>query len=267
MKIVNFKSGLGNQVFYYLLCLYLKEKHPKEEIYGFYNPEWLKTHSGLELDYAFEVKLPPQTAWSKIVTNFARIGSKFVKGLRVTDNNFSEDAFFYDGYWQDKKFFLDNVRNIQFRERPLSERNKELLDMIQNSESISIHIRRGDYLASENQNQYGGICTLDYYQKAIEIMQKRIDSPIFFVFSNDIIWVKENMDIPNPVYVDNNKGKDSYMDMYLMSRCKGNILANSSFSYWGAMLNTNKSQIVIYPKKWFNTHTPDIFMSNWIGVD
>ncbi len=266
MKIVNYKSGLGNQVFYYLLCLYLQDKHPKERIYGFYNPKWLKKHSGMELDYAFDVVLPPQTIWSKIVTNYARIASKIIRNLRVTDTCFSEDALYYDGWWQDKKFFLKNIEKIRFRERPLGEMNMNLLGMIHNSSSVSIHIRRGDYLDPENQKQYGGICTLDYYKKAMDIIKERIKDPKFFVFSNDITWVKVNMDIPNPIYVDNNKGKNSYMDMFLMSRCKANILANSSFSYWGAMLNVNNPQLVVYPQKWFNSHTPDIFPGKWEGI-
>ncbi len=266
MRIVNFKSGLGNQIFYYLLCLYLQEKHPKERIYGFYNPKWLVKHSGIEIDYAFDVERPPQTFWSKMVTNIARIGCHFFKKLRVTDDTFNENAIYFDGWWQDKKFFLDNVKRIKFRERPLSEKNQEILNMMADSQSVAIHIRRGDYLEPKNIQEYGGICTLDYYNNAIRIVNNQFDSPRYFVFSNDIEWVKENMDIPNPVYVNNNTGIDSYMDMYLMSHCKANILANSSFSYWGAMLNKNSNHIVVYPKKWVNSHTPDIFPTDWTGI-
>lgn len=266
MKIVNFKSGLGNQVFYYLLCLYLKEKHPKENIYGFYNPKWLVNHSGLELDYAFDVKLPPKTIWSNLVVDFARVGCRFFKRLRVNDETFNEKALFFDGWWQDKKFFLDNVRNIKFRERQLSPQNQELLVLISKTQSVSLHVRRGDYLLPKHIKQYGGICTDEYYRKAIDIVKRQFTNPTVFVFSNDIEWVKENMNIPNPVYVNNNYGKDSYMDVYLMSRCKANILANSSFSYWGGMLNVNAPQLVVYPRKWFNTHTPDIFPTDWTGI-
>ena len=138
--------------------------------------------------------------------------------------------------------------------------------MIQGTQSVSLHIRRGDYLDPENLERYGGICTIEYYMKGISIIKNYFERPSFFIFSNDMEWVKENMDIPNPVYIDINKGKDSYMDMYLMSRCKANIIANSSFSYWGAMLNINPSPLVVYPQKWFNNYTPDIFPQSWIGI-
>lgn len=266
MRIVNFKSGLGNQIFYYLFCLYLQERHPQEKIYGFYNPQWLKKHSGLELDYAFDVEFPPQTIWSKFVTNIVRAGNKWFKNLCVTDRTFYENAIYYDGWWQNKRFFFDNIKKIKFRERDVSEKNKEILNQIFRTQSVAIHIRRGDYLEPKHIKEYGGICTLDYYNNAIDIVSKLFDTPRYFVFSNDIEWVKENMEIPNPVYVNNNKGIDSYMDMYLMSKCKANIIANSSFSYWGAMLNVNSNVPVVYPKKWFNTHTPDIFPTDWIGI-
>ena len=266
MKIVNYKSGLGNQVFYYLLGLYLQDRFPDDPIYGFYNPKWLTKHSGLELDYAFDVKLPPETAWSKVAANWARIGSHFFKNLRVTDETFNENALFFDGWWQDKKFFLENLHKIKFRERTLSSKNAELIDQITSSQSVSIHIRRGDYLAPEHINEFGGICTEKYYDESIRIVLSQCDNPIFFVFSNDIEWVKKNMKIPSPIYVDNNTGIDSYMDMYLMSRCKTNIIANSSFSYWGAMLNINKPHLVLYPRKWSNSKTPNIFPQNWIGL-
>lgn len=266
MKIVNYKSGLGNQVFYYLLGLYLQDRCPNERIYGFYNPKWLTKHSGLELDYAFDVELPTQTIWSKIAANWARIGSRFLKNIRVNDETFNEKALFFDGWWQDKKFFLGNLNKIKFRERPLSYKNIELIKQITSSQSVSIHIRRGDYLAPEHINEFGGICTENYYSESIRIVLSRYENPTFFVFSNDIEWVKNNMNIHNPVYVDNNTGIDSYMDMYLMSRCKANIIANSSFSYWGAMLNNNSPQLVLYPRKWSNSKTPDIFPQNWIGL-
>lgn len=267
MKIVSFQSGLGNQVFFYLFYLYLKEKCPNEEIYGYYNKKFLKRHNGLELHKVLDVKLPKASAWSNMVAWICRVMNKMgVERCRINDNNYSIKGKLYDGYWQDKKFFLDNVGQLRYRDFELDKINQQILNQMQSCNSVCIHIRRGDYLAPEHVKQYGGICTDKYYIKAIGIMQKKYNNPCFFVFSNDIEWVKDNMNIPNPVYVINNTGEKSYFDMFLMSHCKGAILANSSFSYWGAQLNRNKDKIVVYPSKWFNHKVVDIFPNEWIGI-
>lgn len=133
--------------------------------------------------------------------------------------------------------------------------------------SVSIHIRRGDYLSEINQGLYGGICTEMYYAKAITYICNKIDQPSFFVFSNEIDWVKNNVDIPNPTYIDFNNGADSWQDMFLMSQCKHNIIANSSFSWWGAWLNRNTNKIVITPSRFINLEEDsDIIPDAWIRI-
>ena len=267
MKIVNFRSGLGNQIFFYLYSRYLMVKYPDQNVYGYYNCNNLKNHNGLEVQRVFDIKLPKQTFFSKTVALFCRklngLGLKF---LKCTDDFYSESALFFDGWWQDKKFFLDNLKDLRYRNFNLDTVNFELLNEINNSNSVCLHVRRGDYIAPEHVAQYGGICTLDYYKQGIQIIQNKIHDAKFFVFSNDIDWVKENLSVPNSFFVNNNTGKNSYLDMFLMSHCKAAVIANSSFSYWGAMLNVNSNPIVVYPAKWFNTHTPDIFPKNWIGI-
>ena len=172
----------------------------------------------------------------------------------------------YCAYYQDKKYFLDNVSKIKFREVNLDDKNKQIMDLILNSNSVSVHIRRGDYLKAENIKMYGNIATDDYYKKAIATISSKVKDPYFFIFSNDIEWCKSNLYIDKVVYVQDNTGAKSYIDMFLMSKCKANILANSSFSYWGAMLNENINKIVVYPHIWNNVYTPDIFPQNWIGL-
>ncbi len=266
MRIVNFRSGLGNQLFFYLFSQYLKERHPHEYIYGYYKARNLKKHNGLEVQKVFDIDLPKHNMWSDCVAWFCRkLNGIGIEGLKATDNKYSEKAVYYDGWWQDQRFFLDNLRNIRFRNFDLDDTNAGLLTEISQSQSAFIHIRRGDYLAPEHIKQYGGICTSEYYKKGINLIQQQFINPQFFVFSNDISWVKEKMDIPNPIYVEKNVGEMSFMDMFLMSYCKGAVLANSSFSYWGAVLNKEK-EIVVYPQKWFNSHTPDIFPNSWIGI-
>ena len=266
MKIVNFKGGLGNQIFFYLMCLYLKESCPKNKIYGNYNSKLLSDHNGLEIQNIFDIELPPETIWSKLVTIFARGASRFIKGVKADDNRFRLNAIYYDGWWQDKKYFLNHIAYLKFREVKLDKTNDKLLRTILTTNSVSLHIRRGDYLLPKYKKLYGDICTLQYYQSAIHIIEDKMDEPYYFIFSNDIKWVKKNIHLKHAVFVENNTGSNSYIDMFLMSWCKANIIANSSFSYWGAKLNVHQHQIVVYPKKWNQIQTPDLFPNEWYGI-
>ena len=183
-----------------------------------------------------------------------------------------EDSFdgklrtlFIEGYWQDKKYLDDGL--IKFSKLDISQKNADVIGLMEKSDSVAIHVRRGDYLLPPYNNIYGNVCTGEYYSKAIDIVNGAISNPQYFVFSDDIEWVKKKLSLSDAIYVDWNKGADSIFDMYLMSNAKVNIIANSSFSFWGASLN-NKKQMVIYPKKWYNSgyNTPDIFPTNWLGI-
>lgn len=265
MRIVNFSSGLGNQIFQYLFAEYLRHNFPREGVYGYYNKKFLNKHNGLEVQNVFDIELPRRTFWSDVSVFICRSLNRVFKHLRVTDSSVALNGIYYDGWWQDKKYFLSNVSKIKFRDFKIDTTNHNLLHEIRTSNSVFIHIRRGDYLAPQFVKQYGGICTLEYYKKAIDIISAKYANAKFFVFSNDIEWVKKNLEIPNAVYVTNNTASDSFKDMFLMTHCKAGILANSSFSYWGAMLNNNNG-CIIYPGIWNNKHTPDIFPEDWIKL-
>lgn len=266
MKIVHFSSGLGNQVFFYLFSKYLEEHYPKHKIYGYYNQRWLKKHNGLEVDKVFDITLPGHTFWSDTVAWFCRkLNGIGIPGLKTTDNRFSEKAIYFDGYYQDKKYFADYYKCLKYRDFELDEDNAKILKAVLSTNSVALHIRRGDYLQPQFVPIFGGICTDEYYKKAIDIAENRIDNIHYFVFSNDIEWVKKNLPLSNATYVTSNKGKNSYLDMFLMSHCTACILANSSFSFWGALLN-KRTPLVIYPAKWNNEKTPDLFPDEWIGL-
>lgn len=266
MKIVHFSSGLGNQVFFYLFCQYLKNKYSNQNVYGYYNAKFLKKHNGLEIDKVFDVTLPAHNIVSDSVAWICRkLNGIGIKGLKTTDKDFNERAVYFDGYYQDKKFFVEYLDKLKYRKFSLDKTNEDLYNKIQESQSVSIHIRRGDYLHPKFAGTYGGICTEDYYKKAIEIVKSKYKNPFFFVFSDDMEWVKKSLPLENAIFVDNNQGLNSYIDMFLMSSCKANIIANSSFSFWGAMMNRS-SPVVVFPKKWNNKKTPDIFPDNWIGL-
>ena len=130
-------------------------------------------------------------------------------------------------------------------------------------------MRRGDYVSNKKTNSMHGVCSLDYYRNAIKTILKRVENPVFFVFSDDIAWVKNNLviDAPN-VFIDHNSCMESYNDMRLMSLCQHHIIANSSFSWWGAWLGTNSNKIVIAPKQWFahTKSTDDLIPVAWLKL-
>ena len=136
--------------------------------------------------------------------------------------------------------------------------------------SVCIHIRRGDYVEDIITNQFHGVCNLDYYYRSIEYIASKIKNPYFFVFSDDPLWVKQNLILKYPCdYIDQNFGKKDYEDMRVISKCKHNIIANSSFSWWGAWLNINPNKIVIAPKNWFKSkaiNTKDLIPESWFKI-
>lgn len=193
----------------------------------------------------------------------------------VYDPNIFETGkdVYVQGYWNNEKYFKDikDIINEEFEVKiPPSIDNIKILDEIKNCNSVSIHVRRGDYVKDKKINKHHGTCSLDYYAKAMKIVGSKISNPIFFAFSDDMSWVKKNLKTKYPVhYVDINDDEHSYEDLRLMSACKHNIIANSSFSWWGAWLNQNPDKIIIAPNKWVNNanfDTSDITPKGWIKL-
>lgn len=184
---------------------------------------------------------------------------------------FKLDNIFLWGYWQSDKYFNDIediIRKKLVFPQITEAHNVEYMNQIKSDiSSVSIHIRRGDYLSKQFINQYGNICTDEYYDKAINYMKEKLDNPHFYIFSNDLDWTKNKYNSSEFTIISGNSGDISYRDMQLMSMCKHNIIANSSFSWWGAWLNNNPDKIVIAPNKWCNNKpTPDIYPNNWIKL-
>lgn len=174
------------------------------------------------------------------------------------------------GYWQSEKYFKEAASQIRkdftFKST-LTGMNAELSGHIVNMDSVSLHVRRGDYVSNPKTNANHGVCSLDYYQSAIRYISEYVEAPNFFIFSDDINWAKENLRVDFPCrYIDHNQGSESYNDMQLMSLCQHQIIANSSFSWWGAWLNINPDKIVIAPKNWFanETNIQDLFPQGWV---
>lgn len=182
-------------------------------------------------------------------------------------NIFTIKRGYIDGYWQSARY-LEGIEEILREEfvfpmpSNTQRQNAALLEGIgHHSCSVSIHVRRGDYL--------GGFPVMDmnYYAPAIKYFKDKYVDVHFYIFSNDIAWCREYFIGKEFTFVDWNVGRNSYYDMYLMSQCQHNIIGNSSFSWWGAWLNENPQKEIIAPKLWFYTvKTPDIYMDNWIKV-
>ena len=160
------------------------------------------------------------------------------------------ENMYLTGYFACEKYYADILydlrEKIQFppSNNPL---NREMADRMRNGNSVSVHVRRGDYLNPENVTMFGNICTDAYYQNAIDFVKRIIPDTHFYFFSDDVSYVKKRFPGDDYTIVDINHGRDSFYDMWLMSNCKHNICANSTFSFWGARLNPNENKIMIRP--------------------
>lgn len=190
------------------------------------------------------------------------------------DSNFSNiKAWYIEWYFQTEKYFINFEKEIRKDFEFIIKSSKQNLDamkIIKECNSVSIHIRRWDYVTNKKANNFHWTCDLDYYRKAIDLVTLKIESPTFFLFSDDIQWVKENLKLKNKsYYIDWNNVNTNYEDMRLMSLCQHNIIANSSFSWWWAWLNKNKNKIVIAPTKRvnnYNLNTSDIIPDKWLKI-
>ncbi len=179
---------------------------------------------------------------------------------------------YIQGFFQTEKYFA-NIREQLLKDftinKELNKKNKDILEKIKNTNSISVHFRRGDY-TKVRVSQYFGACSEEYYQKAIEIITSKTNiKPTLFIFSDDINWVKNNIKFKyDTEYVDINSGKHGFFDLELMKNCKHNIIANSSFSWWGGWLNENSDKIVVAPTPWLQDENKnyDIINESWIKL-
>ncbi|MDR2564115.1 MAG: alpha-1,2-fucosyltransferase [Prevotellaceae bacterium] len=268
MKIVYFQSRLGNQMFQYAFFKYLKQKQ-RSAVYLDATAPYIRKAGKIELERAFPVAANNKyflPYWK--ARPFYLLGDVFKKvfhiNLQTDIENPIGKKIWWKGYWQEFRY-PEQVREellYDFQFEAISDKNNQnLMRNILNTNSVSIHVRRGDYVQPEIRHIFGDICSPDYYQKAIVHIKSEVKNPIFFIFSDDPQWTQENIQPENAVYINWNVGKNNFRDMHLMSLCKHNIIANSSFSWWGAWLNQYDRKIVISPAKWFQNY-PETFIDN-----
>lgn len=177
------------------------------------------------------------------------------------------------GYWQSEQYFKSAesaVREKFIFRQPVSDFTQCLTELIlKTRHSVFVHIRRGDYVTNAGASRHHGVCSPDYYRQALAYVRTRVENPHFYVFSDDLAWVRQELgSLLNPAtYVDGNRGVDSWQDMFLMSKCRHAILANSSFSWWGAWLNPELERIVVAPRHWFVAKSADGRLpDHWVSL-
>lgn len=185
------------------------------------------------------------------------------------------DQTYLSGYWQSEKYFLniekDLRRDFKFK-TDANQINTDFITRIQSCNAISVHIRRGDYISNANANAVHGTCDLNYYQSAAALLQSKLDQKnlTYFVFSDDPEWVQHHLKLDgHMIFVSHNNGSQNHEDLRLMSACQHHIIANSTFSWWGAWLNSSKEKIVIAPKQWFKDKSyncRDLIPESWIRI-
>lgn len=298
MIIVRLSGGLGNQMFQYAAGLRLARLHGSElklDTSLFDTPAPVDTPRRFELG-CFRISASRATreerracrelgAWK--VTPLFRLlqrcgrypsssGLCYYRELRFGfDGRLAAlpDNVCLEGFWQSEKYFSD-IRDIVRREfTPLVNMegiNARLAERISSTDSVSLHIRRGDYVSNPAAMSYHGTCSMEYYARALELIGRQVERPHLFIFSDDPAWAAANLKSGMPTtFVDNNGVDSCQDDLELMRRCRHNIIANSSFSWWGAWLNEHRDKTVIAPRRWFRetgVDTRDLIPEGWLRL-
>lgn len=288
MVIVQVAGGLGNQLQQYALYykLITLGREAKLDISWFTDQnkqEKVLAKRALELDYFRGLDYEVCTAWERkqLIGSEGLAGKIRRKLLPVTIHRFAEQEMYHPevlqfahmyvtGYFACEKYYEDILgalrEKIQFP--PSSNpKNRKTAEEMRGRTSVSVHIRRGDYLDQENSKLFGNICTEAYYAGGMAYIEKRFPDVHFYLFSDDMAYVREHYKGENHTLVDWNQGRDSFYDMWLMSQCKHNICANSTFSFWGARLNGHENKIMIRPTVHKNTQVfdGDVMRELWSG--
>lgn len=289
LKIVGFGAGLGNQMFQYAFSLRIPNVIYDASSYqtNHYRSFDLELYD-IKCRYATpeQVKLcRKEVKFKNPLPRFLRQKLKMKRYIYLVRTTAVEKRInqyeaelqqrkgpvYWEGAFQTEKYFKEQrprlLQDLRLKQ-PLPEENQKMLAKIKSCNAVGVHIRRGDYLNPKGPFVY---LDLDYYERAMSYIAKKVENPHFFIFSNDPEWVKANLKAPYPLtIVDINGEKTGYFDLELMRNCRHNIIANSSFSWWGAYLNETPEKIVVAPKQWFKPdameYSEDIVPEEWIKM-
>ncbi len=292
MIVVRLAGGLGNQMFQYAAGRRLAQHHKVELKLDLSELENCpagctpRTFQLNTLNISAGIASPEEIAstfclqetlwglaWSKL-----RQVVGFPRATMVTERHFHFDPrvlsaprqSYLVGYWQSEKYF-DEVSDALRREftcrEPLSGENRRVAEAIGACNSVSVHVRRGDYVTNPASSETHGVCGMDYYHPCVEELCRTVPEPHLFLFSDEPEWVEAHFATGLPTTVVGHNGPElAHEDLRLMSLCRHNIIANSSFSWWGAWLNQNHGKIVFAPKKWLRDErhdTSDVVPAAW----
>jgi len=293
MVIVRLMGGLGNQMFQYAAArrLALARQVPlKLDVSEFArSPDRVYALGALNIQEAFatpeelrEVTGPSARGVRRLVFRLRRrfriaYGWTWIheRTLSPFDRRVLEarERTYLDGYWQSEQYFGDVADTIR-REFTIDfqpdARSRAIADQIATTESVSVHVRRGDYVADPRASRARNVCTPDYYHRSVARIAERVGTPHLFLFSDDPQWVGANLRFEHPVtLVSENARHREYEDLRLMSACRHHIIANSSFSWWGAWLDPRRDKVVLAPRRWMNdprVDDRDVLPPAWIRV-
>lgn len=284
-------GGLGNQMFQYAAATAIALRHQKKLFFDLQflldNQEETDvfTPRSFSLDI-FNVKGRVLNSSLKRIFDNAFLRAVIPGRLKKVCHSYNDQSDFsniefpacMEGYFQSEDYFKDYrsilLDDFSFK-LPLGNHNEKILMDIENSPAVSVHVRRGDYVSKIAVASVHSNCDIEYYERAITWMREKIGSPVFYFFTDDPLWVKQNFidkySFNKMVLIDKNDGADSWKDMLLMSRCKHHIIANSSFSWWGAWLNCYPQKMVIAPRQWFSDKNKyrfakEIIPESWIRL-
>lgn len=290
MIVVQLSGGLGNQMFQYSLgrCLarkmncalkldlsnYEEYRDRQYELFRYNIRASVASTIDLQLCKRYglvgrlAVPMAEKLAWS--------IGFRVV---RETSTRFDNSVLslrgniYLIGYWQCERYFVeiaDTIRDELTPKEGVDNHNATMEHRIQSSNSISIHVRRGDYVSGSYARAILGSLPMEYYHSAIKFIASRVENPHFYVFSDDANWTRQNLRLDYPAtFVSHDGPGQDVWDMHLMRACRHNIIANSSFSWWAAWLNRNPEKTVIAPRQWFrdaNRDSMDVIPTDWIKI-
>lgn len=291
MIVVRLMGGLGNQMFQYAAGFALARRHGAPLRFDLDWFDRVHMHQGLELPRVFGLDVLRVTAaelrqtlgWLASPRMRRVFGRRRLRPLHPA--SFALEPHFHywpgfaslgpvvylDGYWQSERYFASVAAEIRERFRFLpepDEKSRRLIAEMEGCASVSLHVRRGDYVRNAVAKRVHGVNLQSYYPAAITEIYKLVANPRFFVFSDEPDWVAAHLALPpSAILVNHNRGENSFRDMQLMSHCRHHILANSSFSWWGAWLNPRTDKIVVAPRRWFNVDdfdTRDLYCPGWI---
>ena len=290
MIVVRVCGGLGNQLFQYAVGRRLAAVHQTELVLDTYwyahTPprDTLRTFELLHYPVQARLVAGSEALWCRL--HGGRIARRLPflprRWKHFSEKGFAFDAavlrlpdeVYLDGYWQCYRYFEDLAGLIRAELSPidlLGAQDKHIAQQMRATRSVSVHVRRGDYVSSPTAAQHG-VCGLDYYSAAVDRVRSALrESPEmhFFVFSDDPSWARENLVLPGgTTFVTHNGTAKAFQDLRLMSLCKHHVVANSSFSWWGAWLNPDPGKLVICPRRWFadDRDTSSLAPSEWIRL-